>query len=96
VSAIIAAARKVIILDYKSVSRLVLPEIGSGILDLGLTYLLPKTNCFPFTKPPMKTRKQQELRAEGESKIFCLGCLGRILLSRCSGAQFLTGLTEAS
>jgi uncharacterized membrane protein (DUF373 family) len=66
VVAIIAVARKVIILDYKSLSSLTLLEVGVGILCLGLTYLLLKTNYFPFTKPPLKTRKQQDLSAEGE------------------------------
>jgi uncharacterized membrane protein (DUF373 family) len=66
VVAIIAVARKVIILDYKSLSSLTLLEVGVGILCLGLTYLLLKTRRFPFTRSPLKTRKRQDVRAEGD------------------------------
>lgn len=49
--AIIAVARKVIILDYKSLSTLTLLEFGVGILCLALTYLLLRTRRLPFMEP---------------------------------------------
>jgi uncharacterized membrane protein (DUF373 family) len=50
--AIIAVARKVIILDYKSLSTLTLLEFGVGILCLSLTYLFLKARRLPFMEKP--------------------------------------------
>jgi uncharacterized membrane protein (DUF373 family) len=55
VVAIIAVSRKVIILDYKSLSSLTLLEIGVGILCLGLTYLLLKTNRLSIHETTIET-----------------------------------------
>lgn len=57
VVAMIAVARKVIILDYKSLSSLTLLEIGIGILCLGLTYLFVKTKRLPVHDTEIKTRE---------------------------------------
>ena len=64
VVAIIAVARKIIILDYKSLSSFTLLEVGVGILCLGLTYVLLKTKRFPFTMSPLKTRKREAIKTE--------------------------------
>jgi uncharacterized membrane protein (DUF373 family) len=65
--AIIAVARKVIILDYKNLSSLTLLELGGAILLLGLTYLLLTTRGFPFMITGLKTQRQQEARSEEET-----------------------------
>lgn len=54
VVAIIAVARKVIILDYKSLTSLTLLEIGIGILCLGVTYLLVKLKRRPIDETLFK------------------------------------------
>ena len=48
--AIIAVSRKVIILDYKSLSSFTLLHVGIGILCLGLTYMLLGTRRLPFLR----------------------------------------------
>ena len=65
--AIIAVSRKVIILDYKSLSSLTFLELGVGILCLGLTYLLIRARRFPFIKPWFKTPIRQKARSEVDS-----------------------------
>jgi uncharacterized membrane protein (DUF373 family) len=64
--AIIAVARKVITLDYKSLSSFTLLEVGIGILCLGLTYLLLKMRRFPFMNPRLKTPGDHEVRSDVE------------------------------
>jgi uncharacterized membrane protein (DUF373 family) len=58
--AIIAVARKVIILDYKSLSSLTLLEVGVGILCLGLTYLLFKTKRLPIHETTIENGETSE------------------------------------
>lgn len=65
--AIIAMARKVIIMDYKTLPSLALLEVGVGILCLGLTYVLLKTGRLPFTKSTGKTGSQHEDPSDGDS-----------------------------
>jgi uncharacterized membrane protein (DUF373 family) len=63
--AILAVARKVIILDYKSLSSLTLLEMGAAILGLSVAYLVLKTGRFPFMRKQFETPKQENGLAEG-------------------------------
>jgi uncharacterized membrane protein (DUF373 family) len=65
--AIIAVSRKVIILDYKSLSSFTLLQVGVGILCLGLTYMLLKVRRWPFKESPFRRLRPQEVGPDGEN-----------------------------
>ena len=58
--ALIAVSRKVIILDYKSLSSFTLLQVGVGILCLGLTYVLLKFGRSPFMKLRLGSTRSRE------------------------------------
>ncbi len=63
--AIIAVARKVIILDYKTLTSLTLLEVGIGILSLGLTYMLLKSRRLPFLNARLRDSTSHRDEPEG-------------------------------
>jgi uncharacterized membrane protein (DUF373 family) len=63
--AIIAVARKVIILDYKTLTSLTLLEVGIGILSLGLTYMLLKSRRLPFLNARLRGGTSHQDAPEG-------------------------------
>ncbi|MFC1835523.1 phosphate-starvation-inducible PsiE family protein [Thermodesulfobacteriota bacterium] len=71
--AIIAVSRKVIILDYKSLSSFTLLQVGVGILCLGLTYMLLKVKRWPFTKSLFRSPRSLEVGQDLEQPDKTLG-----------------------
>ena len=71
--AIIAVSRKVIILDYKSLSSFTLLHVGLGILCLGLTYLLLKVRRSSFWEsrfgPPGSQRDRSNMEPPDETQV---------------------------
>ncbi len=64
--AIIAVSRKVIILDYKSLSSFTFLDVGVGILCLGLTYLLVKVRLSHLLELRFGPPRSQEVRSNME------------------------------
>ncbi len=65
--ALIAVSRKVIILDYKSLSTFTLLHVGVGIICLGMTYVLLRTGHLPFVKSLSGSRMRREVELEEKS-----------------------------